>query len=189
MAEHLTRDELARCLGIEAGAAPLPVTARSLTRAELRARERAQLLWLGGAYLLFGAAALAVVLLAETSPTMVRWLPAGFAAVGLALIAYTWARLRRHRAYEDPGLEVEVGEEGVTVSGRGERAVLPYDKVVVARVLTRSPRNSVYFEGIMLETALGPVALGDPGFAGGNAAAGAILRRLDERERRSDLAA
>ncbi|MGQ0590133.1 MAG: hypothetical protein ACT4N8_11490 [Sphingosinicella sp.] len=182
MAEHLTREELGRALGVEAGNVPLPVTARSLTRAEMRARERRGLLWLGGAYLLFGAVCLAVIQLAETSPTVVRWLPAGFAVTGLGLVLYAWLRLRRHRVYEDPGLAVEVGEDAVTISGPSESVVQPYDEVVVSRLVTRSPRNSVYFEGIVLETKLGPVALGDPGFAGGNAAAGAILRRLDELE-------
>ena len=189
MAEHLTRDELARCLGIEAGACPLPVSARSLTRAELRARERRQLLWLAGAYLLFGAVCLAVIQLAETSPSVVRWLPAGFAIAGLGLLAYAWLRLRWHGAYEDPGLAVEVGEDAVTLTRHGESATQPYEEIVVSRVVTRSPRNSVYFEGIVLETKLGPVALGDPGFAGGNVAAGAILRRLDELERQLDRAA
>ena len=182
MAEHLTRDELGRALGVEAGNVPLPVTARSLTRAEMRAREQRGLLWLGGAYLLFGAVALAVILLAETSPTVVRWLPAGFAVVGLGLILFAWLRLRRHHAYEDPRLTVEVGEDEVTISGPGDSIAQSYGEIVVSRLVTRSSPGSVYFDGIVLETKLGPVALGDPGFAGGNAAAGAILRRLDRLE-------
>lgn len=177
--EHLTRDELGHALGLEAGDVPLPVSARSLTRSEMRARDWREIRWLVPAYLLVILAAGATVALADTVPGRVRWLPALFAigAVGLALAA--WLKLRRSRRYADPLIAVEVAEDSVTLRSGGETVVKSYDTLNVVRVVTRAPRKSLYFDGVVLDTELGRIVLGDPAFANGNAAAGAILRRLE----------
>lgn len=180
--ELVSARELGRALGIEAGAQSLPVTARTLTLAEKRRPVWRELGWLVAVYLLFALACFAVIELATTRPARVDWLPYAFGAAALLLVVIAWRKLTRHSGYRDPGLRVEVGEEAVTVTGPDGTDTRPYDRVVITRILTRTPRNSVYFEGIALETDLGPVELGDPGFADGNAAAGAILRKLDERE-------
>jgi hypothetical protein len=180
--ELVSPNELSRALGIEAGSRPLPVIARTLTRAEVRAPVWREIGWMLLVYVLFGIACLAVIELAETNPTRVGWLPAAAAMAGLALLVVAWRKLSRHSGYRDPGLTVEVDDDAVTVTGSEGRDSRPYDGVVVQRIVTRTPRNSVYFEGIVLETAFGPIQLGDPTFAGGNVAAGAILRKLDERE-------
>ena len=39
--------------------------------------------------------------------------------------------------------------------------------------------RGLYFDGVVLDTELGRIVLGDPAFADGNIAAGAILRRFD----------
>ena len=57
--EHLTRAELGRALGLEAGDVPLPVIARSLTRSEVRARDGRTILWLVVGYVLIALAILA----------------------------------------------------------------------------------------------------------------------------------
>lgn len=187
--ELVSPQELGRALGIEAGSRPLPVTARSLTRAEKRAPALRETGWLVAVYLMFGLACLGVIRFATTNPRMVDWLPAIFALAGVALVVAAWRKLARHGGYRDPGIEVEVGEEAVTVRTAESAQTIPHDGVVITRVLTRNPRNSVYFDGIVLETANGPLQLGDEGFASGNVAAGAILRKLDERETASARAA
>ena len=187
--ELVSPQELGRALGIEAGSRPLPVTARSLTLAEKRAPALREIGWMAAVYLLFGAACLIVIRLAATNPLAVDWLPAAAALAAAALAIVAWRKLARHGGSRDPGIEVEVGEDAVTVRTAEGAEVLPHGNVVVMRVLTRTPRNSVYFEGIVLETANGPLPLGDEGFAGGNVAAGAILKKLDEQELASAHAA
>jgi len=133
-------------------------------------------------YLLFGLACLAVIRLATTNPRVVDWLPVVAVLAGGAIAIMAWRKLAPHRAYRDPGIEIEVGEEAVTVRSAGGTEIIPNAEIAVTNVLIRTPRNSVYFDGIVLETANGPLRLGDEGFAGGNVAAGAILKKLDERE-------
>ncbi|MDQ8757521.1 hypothetical protein RCO27_14920 [Sphingosinicella sp. LHD-64] len=180
--ELVSPNELGRALGIDAGSRPLPVTARSLTPAEVRAPAWREIGWMAAVYVLFGIACFAVIELASTNPTLVVRLPIVAGAAALILLVIAWRKLSRHSGYRDPGIIVEVDEEAVTVAWPEGRDILPYDQVVVQRILARTPRNSVYFDGIVLETAQGPLQLGDPAFAGGNVAAGAILRKLDELE-------
>lgn len=177
--EHLTREELGRALGLEAGDVPLPVSARSLTRAEMRDRDWRRIRWLVPAYLLLIVAAAATVILADTIPGRVRWLPALFAVGAVGLAVFAWLRLRRHSDYEDPLIAVEVKENAVTLRSGADTAVKTYDTLNVVRVVTRAPRQSVYFDGVVLDTEVGRIVLGDQAFVGGNAAAGAILRRFD----------
>lgn len=180
--ELVSPQELGRALGIEAGSRPLPVTARSLTRAEKRAPALREIGWLAAVYLLFGLACFAVVRLATTNPRMVDWLPMVAVLAGAALIAVAWRKLARHGGYFDPGIAVEVGEEAVTVRTAEGAETIPHERLAIVRVLTRNPHNSVYFDGIEFETANGRLQLGNDGFVGGNVAAGAILRKQDERE-------
>jgi hypothetical protein len=119
------------------------------------------------------------VTLADTIPGRVRWLPILFALGGAALGLVAWIRLRRHRRYDDPLIAVDVAEEAVTLRSGGETVVKPYAALNVVRVVTRAPRHSLYFDGVVLDTELGRIVLGDPAFAGGNAAAGAILKRFE----------
>lgn len=177
--EHLTRDELGRALGLEAGDVELPVSARSLTRAEMRSRDWRGIRWLVPAYLLLIIAASATVILADTIPDRVRWLPILFALGAVALGGFAWLRLRRHGRYQDPLIAIDVAEDSVTLQSGGDTVVKAYDSLNVVRVVTRAPRQSVYFDGVVLDTELGRIVLGDSAFVGGNIAAGAILRRVD----------
>jgi len=177
--EHLTRAELGRALGLEAGDVPLPVSARSLTRAEIRARDWREIRWIVPAYLLLIAAAVATVALADTIPARVRWLPLLFVALALALGVFAWLRMRRRWNYQDPMIAVDVAEDSVTLRSGTETVVKPYEALNVVRVVTRAPRKSLYFDGVVLDTELGRIVVGDPDFADGNVAAGAILRRFD----------
>jgi hypothetical protein len=177
--EHLTRQELGKALGLEAGDVPLPVSARSLTRAEVRARDWREIRWLVPAYLFLLLAALATVALADTIPGRVRWLPLLFAAGAVALAVFAWTRMRRRWRYEDPKIAVDVAEDSLTLTSAGDTVVKSYDDLNVVRIVTVAPRKSLYFAGVVLDTELGRIVLGDPAFAGGNAAAGAILRRFE----------
>jgi len=180
--EHLTRAELGRALGLEAGDVDLPVIARSLTRAELRGRDGGRLLWLVIAYGVLAAACIAVLLLAPTRPVAVRWLPLGFIAAALAIGGVAWFALKPSRSYRDPGVTVTVDEQQITVSDAEGPRSYDYGELAVARIITRTAPGSLYFEGIELETPGGNIVLGDPGFVRGSAAAGAILRRFEARE-------
>lgn len=177
--EHLTRDELGRALGLDAGDVLLPVSAHSLTRSEVRAREWRAMRWLVPAYLLLILGAVATVAFADTIPGRVRWLPALFTAGAVLLGLLAWLRLRRHGDYQDPLIAVDVAEDAVTLRSGGDTVVKAYQALNVVRVVTRAPRQSLYFDGVVLDTELGRIVLGDPAFVGGNTAAGAILRRLD----------
>lgn len=177
--EHLTRAELGRALGLEAGDVALPVSARSLTRREMLVRDWREIRWLVPAYFLLIIAAGATVALADTIPGRVRWLPAAFAVGAVVLGVYAWLRLRRRWRYEDPLIAVDVAEDSVTLRSGQDTVVKPYDALNVVRVVTRAPRKSLYFDGVVLDTELGRIVLGDPDFADGNVAAGAILRRFD----------
>ncbi len=177
--EHLTRAELGRALGLEMGDVPLPVSARSLTRSEIRARDWREIRWIVPAYLLLIVAAAATVALADTIPARVRWLPILFAAGAVALGVFAWLRMRRRWRYEDPMIAVEVAEDAVTLRSGHDTVVKSYDDLNVVRVVTRAPRKSLYFDGVVLDTELGRIVLGDPAFAEGNVAAGAVLRRFD----------
>lgn len=179
--EHLTRVELGRALGLEAGDVALPVTARSLTPAEIRSRDSRKLIWLLAAYGLLAVACIVVLLLAPTRPLAVRWLPLGFGIGALGIAAFAWVSLKGSRAYRDPGVSVAVEQEQVVVTDSEGVRTYDYTSLAVARIITRAPRNSIYFDGIELETPDGNIALGDPGFAQGNQAAGAILKRFEER--------
>ena len=95
--EHLTRAELGRALGLEAGDVPLPVNARSLTRKEMLIRDWREIRWIVAAYLLLIAAAVVTVALADTVPARVRWLPILFAVLAVALGVFTWLRMRRRQ--------------------------------------------------------------------------------------------
>lgn len=177
--EHLTRAELGRALGLEAGDVPLPVTARSLTRSELLIRDWREIRWIVPAYLLLIVAAVATVALADTIPDRVRWLPLAFAAGAVALGLFAWLRMRRRWRYDDPLIAVDVAEDSVTLRSGSDTVVKAYEALNVVRVVTRAPRKSLYFDGVVLDTELGRIVLGDPDFADGNVAAGAILRRFD----------
>lgn len=177
--EHLTRAELGRALGLEAGDVPLPISARSLTRREMLVRDWREIRWLVPAYLLLIIAAGATVALADTIPDRVRWLPAGFVLGAVVLGIFAWLRLRRRWRYEDPKIAVDVAEDSVTLRSGQDTVVKAYDALNVVRVVTRAPRKSLYFDGVVLDTELGRIVLGDPDFADGNVAAGAILRRFD----------
>ncbi len=179
--EHLTRAELGRALGLEAGDVPLPVTARSLTAAEVRQRDSRKLIWLLAAYGLLALACILVLLLAPTRPLAVRWLPLGFGVGALGIAAFGWFALKGSRAYRDPGVGVSVEQEQVVVTDAAGARSYDYNSLAVARIITRAAPGSIYFDGIELETPDGNIVLGDPGFVQGNQAAGAILRRFDER--------
>ena len=129
--EHLTRAELGRALGLEAGDVPLPVSARSLTRREMLLRDWREMRWIVPAYLLLIVAAAATVALADTIPDRVRWLPLAFAAGAVALGLFAWLRMRRRWRYDDPMIAVDVAEDAVTLRTGGDTVVKPYEALNV----------------------------------------------------------
>jgi hypothetical protein len=172
-------DDYVRRTGI-LRAASLPCIAHSLTADEARAVNRGHIVW--GATVVIGFAVIfgGIALAAHAPPEKLRGL--GYAIGGAALIAFviTWLKLRKKRDYRDPCIRIEIGPEEVVVAGPAGRDARPYDDLAIADLLSGSTKSSRYFLGIVLDTRLGPIRLEDEYYRPGKAAAGAILKRMDE---------
>lgn len=173
-------DAAGRSLGIQQAAKTLPVTAISLTPEQVRSRVFEELRWIALVWFGLGLMFAAFWLFGDIAPErrgMFLWTPAGLTVICLVVGGFKW---RSRAGYQDPLVRVEVSDSEVTVRGRFGNDRRGYDGLVVTDILTHSPKNSIRFEGIEMETALGPIRLGDESFTQGNAAAGAILKRMDE---------
>jgi hypothetical protein len=172
-------DDYVRRLGID-GAAPIPCVARSLTEDESRAVGRGHIGWAATVVLVFGLMFGGVALAAEPQPERLAWLGWGFAGLVLLAAVITWFKLRKRRGYRDPRLRVEIGPDEVAVVGPAGRDARPYGALTIIELLSGSTKSSRYFIGIVLDTRLGPIRLEDEWYSPGKAAAGAILKRMDE---------
>lgn len=172
-------DDYVRRLGIHS-AAPLPCTAHSVTEEESRAAGRRHVLW-AGTVLLFFAFVLGLVALAgEVAPDRLPLLGVAFGVAAASVAFLIWLKLRKKRDYRDPRIRIEIGSGEVTVMAPAVRDARRYEALVIAKVLSGATKSSRYFIGIELDTKLGPIRLEDEWFSPGKAAAGAILKRMDE---------
>lgn len=168
-----------------AGRHKLPLTARSFTRKEHVAAMRRE--W---GCVLNGAALLLVFLpfsFAFGGDEDVRsddtfgwdvaiWIaPYAFGLALLLWLASLVMKWRAGKGYADPGIEVEVWDEGATITGPGQRHTLAFADM--APELRTVGLGSAKFLGIVLASPIGPLALDDLGFKGGRAAAAAIVRQ------------
>jgi hypothetical protein len=168
-----------------AGRHKLPVTARSLTQKEYAAAMRRE--W--GCVL--GGGALVLVFLpfafafggdgdVQVDDSFDFDLAIAIApyAFGLALLLWLASFVMKWRAgkgYADPGIKVEVWDEGVTVTSPGQRHTLAFADVAPA--LRAAGLGSNKFIGITLASPIGPLELDDLGFKSGRVAAAAIVAR------------
>lgn len=172
-------DEYVRQLGMH-GAAPIPCISRSLTDDEARAVTRGHILWSVQVVvffiLLYGGIAYFTGAPAEKLAFM------GYGLAGLVALAalVTWFKIRKRRGYRDPHIRVEIGEDEVVVVSPAGRDARAYAALAPIELLSEATKSSRRFIGIILDSRLGPVRLDDDWCSSGKAAAGAILKRMDE---------
>jgi hypothetical protein len=124
---------------------------------------------------------LAVVALAgKVRPESLPMLGYAFGVAAAAAAFVTWLKLRKKRDYRDPRLRIEIGPEEVVVSGPAGRDARRYEALVLGEMRSGATKSSRYFNGIVIDSRLGPVRLEDDYYRPGKAAAGAILKRMDE---------
>lgn len=152
----------------------LPVTARSLTEAEMAAIERRQ--W-GCCVYPIAIAALAAPLGMAFDPTQRLDDALVMAAMGLGLVALLWLatrwRFRRPSDYADPGIVVEVTDGGVTVALDGRLDRLDFAEAAARFSYVLKGRGGT-FRGLVLDLPGRPVALDEHMLFGMQAAAAVI---------------
>ncbi len=164
-----------------AGGLALPVSARTLTRAEAVARDgnKAFLLYILGLF----AALVGLALILQSGdpwPRKVAWAVL-LAMVGYAMFLVARAHERRRSAYADPEIVVDVTDDGISVRNPAGTHRLP-DDALRWEFFHLSNDGGVIFMGIRLDTPLGRLELYDEHFVGGRNAAAAIALRA-EREK------
>lgn len=152
----------------------LPVTARSLTEAEMAAIDRRQ--WGCCAWPL-ALAALAAPLGMAFDPTQrlddaMVMAALALGLVGLLGLATRW-RFRRPSGYADPGIVVEVAAGGVTVAVDGRLDRLDFTEAAAQFSYVLKGRGGV-FRGLVLDLPGRPVALDELMLFGTHAAAALI---------------
>lgn len=173
-------NEGGRRQGMKQAAASLPFTARSLTRDQVRALVSTELTWISTSVAVLIAVALTMFAFIEIDRAL--WpLLGGFGAFLLLVCAFRAVWKVRHGAgYVDPLVRIDVGDTGIEIHRSGVHEGKSYAELAVTDILVNSSEGNVSFLGIVLETSSGPLRLGNDWFDGGNAAAGAILRRMDQ---------
>ena len=171
-------DDYVRRLAIH-GAAPIPCVATSNTEDEARARIRKHV----------GSAAIILTILTATlvwagssswEPGTGIRIDAMIAVLLLATGLITWLKVRKLRDYCDPCIRVEIGPDEVAVIGPAGRDARPYAALAPIELRDAPTKGGRTFIGIVLDTRLGPIPLENDWYRPGKAAAGAILKRMDE---------
>ena len=171
--------EYERQLGIRF-ACPIPCVATSNTEDETRA-----VIWrhVGWSATIFVFVLVVLIGAGSARParpdtwTWIGWTIAG-ALVLIGLV--TWLKVRKLRDYRDPRIRVEIGPDEVIVTGPAGRDARPYAALAPFELRSGANKSSRYFIGLVLDTKLGPIPLEDDWYHTGKAAAGAILKRMDE---------
>lgn len=180
MASFSSRDDEALGQALElAGRTALPLTARSLTEAEVaKVDGRALPLILG----LYAVLAVPVLLIAAFSGLGAGAL-ALTAAVAVSLGGLIWFFARRRArgriGYRDPRAVLEIGTDAMTLRTPGHFETIAYADARMAVESVRL-RGATYFLGLILETPRGPLRLEDLWYKPGRTAAAAIAGRMEE---------
>lgn len=172
-------DDYVRRKGLRA-AAPIPCVATSNTGDEARSVIRKHVGWSATILIFFLATLVFTGSGRRAKPETWTWIGATFVVMLLVIGLVTWLKLRKLRDYRDPRIRVEIGADDVAVIGPAGRDVRPYAALAQIELVSGSTKSSRYFIGIVLDTRLGPIRLEDDWYRPGKAAAGAILKRMDE---------
>ena len=171
--------EYERQLGIHA-ACPIPCVATSNTEDEAAAAIRKHVGWSATIVLFFVALCVWTGVSGRPGPDKWLWLGATIAGIAAVAALVTWSKVRKLQDYRDPCIRVEIGPDEVAVIGPAGRDARPYAALAPIELLSGASKSSRYFIGIVLDTGLGPIRLEDDWYQSGKAAAGAILKRMDE---------
>jgi len=159
---------------------PLPITARSLTEAEVARIDGRYVPVVLGIYLA-GAVPLFLLFAFAGNPGVpqLALLLAAEAALGLLLWLLARRRARRRADYRDPRIVVEIGEGGATVRSAGRDYALGYREASVTFTAVRL-RGVRHFLGLVLASPLGPLRLDALWFRPGRTLAAALAGKLAE---------
>lgn len=163
-----------------AGDRPLPIAATSLSRDAVLSRHQV-LLFFGG--LLIAAGILTAILFAlqqrpETRGDMLVFTLFFAVAISWAFYFVVQRRLREPRAYRDPGITIEVRDDGVLLAAPAASHKLDWGEIK-ARITTVTHQDCIYFEGLALESPFGTQKLNDAWYRNGRIAAAAIVREME----------
>lgn len=172
--------EEARIQALELAATlTLPVTARSLTAAEIARIDGRYVPIILCIFFAFALPLLAIFAVASGSGPGSVMIVAGVMALIAALLWLIARRRARARAdYLDPAIVIEIGAEGITLRAPGRIETLDYTEAKAGINYVRM-RGATHFLGMALESPLGPLRLEDPSFKPGRTAAAALAGRMD----------
>lgn len=157
----------------------LPVTARSLTAAEIARIDRRYLPIILCIFIAAALPLLAIFAVAGASgPGSVAILAGAIALLGTILWLIARRRAGARRDYVDPQILVEVGTDKLILRAPDRIEELDYAAIEAEFNFVRIRSNS-YFLGLLVETPCGPLRLDDLSFQSGRAAAAALAGRLE----------
>lgn len=156
----------------------LPVTARSLTAAEIARIDRRYLPIILGIFIAAALPILAIFAVAGASgPGSVAIMAAAIALLGTILWLIARGRAAGRRDYVDPQITVEVGADKLILRAPGRTEEIDFAGMEAKVNFVRIRGNS-YFLGLILGTPLGELQLDDLWFEHGREAAAALAGRL-----------
>ena len=157
----------------------LPVTARSLTGAEIARIDGRSVPILLGIFFALALPLLAIFALAEPGRPGALAITAGVvAALGALLWLIGRRRARARSGYRDPRTVIELGTDSITLRAPGRIETLAYADAQIA-FNTVTLRNTTHFLGLVLQSPLGPLRLDDLWFKPGRSAAAALVGRME----------
>ena len=159
----------------------LPVTARSRTLTEYLGQQRKAAYIAIGIFAFFAGGILLGLAFDSglDSQRMLPWVAAFVLACGLLLYFGLRWKMRREGAYRDPGLEVDVGADGIIVRGTAGAYGQRWNEIE-AQPMWISIKNGIHFTGLWVQSAHGWVQLTEGHYHKGLAAAALIVRGMHD---------
>lgn len=173
-------DFLARAMANDLGRRqPLPLIARSRTRAEIDKRSRLFTIVVLAIFCPLAFAALAALTFSGGRETGDLGAAMTLLVIGLiiGIFAFGEFRARKWRGYRDPEIVIEVRDDGIAIRSPGGSSTLPYRDAqfsFTTMLLVTKFSTSKVFVGIELDTPLGKLRIDDDHYRPGRVAAAAI---------------
>jgi hypothetical protein len=182
-----TRLFLARAMANELGRQhPLPLTARSRTRAEVDKRSQLFTIMLLALFCPLAFAALAAVTFGGGPESSSLGVPMTLLVIALIIGIFVFGefRARKWQGYRDPEIVLEVRDDGIAIRSPGHSSMLPYPDVhfsFTTMLLVTKFSASKVFVGIQLDTPLGKLRIDDDFYRPGRIAAAAIAFKTGDK--------
>ncbi len=156
----------------------LPIAARSLTRTEVIAYGRRAGFCVVGVYCLLVAFGIGMISYNSTTADdgMLVWLAPLALLVGVLIIMAVRRQGKETHAYRDPNTLIEAREDGINVRQDGVTHHIDYREVVFELHYLTSD-GSTSFQGMMMQSAIGPIHFENLYFLNGRNTAAAIIAR------------